>query len=283
MAKKSKKKEKDEAEKLYHELLELQRKDIQTPAPATGRGASSAPNPNAQRIVALTHDLGRLAANLIGGGAGEASSQPQFGSMRNGYGTGVTVETLTSKIPPGSKPSVSGDHWEALNHRRDGGSSYYVRGHLLNHNLGGVGHSWANLTPLTQGANNRAQDSMLHLFEADVKDAVAAGGVARDVSIEVTSFQSARRTHLKEIDDEVSKASDPQTGRARRETGDRMTTFSLARLQKIRGIVEQEQYIPRQLICSAKVSDSAGTRVKPKGKVTIDNKIEATDWTRYEV
>ena len=36
------------------------------------------------------------------------------------------------------------------------GSAYYVKGHLLNHNIGGTGKDWKNLTPLTQVPTERA-------------------------------------------------------------------------------------------------------------------------------
>ncbi|MCP4289272.1 MAG: hypothetical protein GY792_33435, partial [Gammaproteobacteria bacterium] len=74
-------------------------------------------------------------------------------------------------VPPGGRPpssSLTGPHWSKLRQRKHGGGSYYVRGHLLNHNLGGPGNTWANLTPLTQKAN---QDHHAD-FESRVKRAV---------------------------------------------------------------------------------------------------------------
>ena len=42
----------------------------------------------------------------------------------------------------GSGPSVSSPMWQILVRRKEGGSSLFVRGHLLNDNLGGPGNTW---------------------------------------------------------------------------------------------------------------------------------------------
>ncbi|MBI5936920.1 MAG: DUF4157 domain-containing protein [Betaproteobacteria bacterium] len=170
-------KDKDEAQRLYDELLAAQRSTgtaaSGTATPAAGATGASPPAPTAQerRIVDLTHDLSKVAAKLMGGGAA-AATPPIYGPLREGFGTSVEVHRLTKKIPPGSEPSVEGGLWNILNQRRHGKGSYYIRGHLLNHNIGGAGYTWANLTPLTRSANT----SMSSSFEEKVKDAVNKQG-----------------------------------------------------------------------------------------------------------
>jgi len=106
--------------------------------------------------------------------ANSKSSVPQYGALESGFGSSVSIARLTKDHPKGSGPSAEGGHWNTLRQRKDGGSTYYVRGHLLNDNLGGSGGEWRNLSPLTQATNNRSAVSMLYTFENTVKAAVAA-------------------------------------------------------------------------------------------------------------
>lgn len=116
----------------------------------------------------------------------EQSSDPGYGGLHAGaFGTSVTVERLTRLHQRGSEPGSglvdAHGHWDKLRQRYRGGSTMYVRGHLLNDNLGGPGDDWRNLAPLTQEANNRGGSSMLHRFETPVKNAVDAGKRVRFV------------------------------------------------------------------------------------------------------
>jgi len=59
------------------------------------------------------------------------------------------------KRPAGSTPtSAANKTYEALNQRRvsGGGASFYIKGHLLNQQLGGPG-DWKNLVPLSRSGN----------------------------------------------------------------------------------------------------------------------------------
>ncbi|MEF8702426.1 MAG: DUF4157 domain-containing protein [Candidatus Accumulibacter sp. UW26] len=133
-------------------------------------------------IDALMAELAVVTARLMPtGGADPVASDPVYGNPNTaGYGSSVTVLRLTSnRSYRGSPPSRSlhTPAYARLNQRRSrigASGSYYVLGHLLNHNIGGPGDTWRNLTPLSQGANNRRSDSMLHGFEKLVKDAVDA-------------------------------------------------------------------------------------------------------------
>ena len=102
-------------------------------------------------------------------------------------GRTMKVDVLTSKGSAGSEPSVSSSVWKVLAQRRQGGRSYYVRGHLLNHNLHGPGDTWKNLTVLSQEGNRK------HLVAAErpVKIAVSSGGI---VNYEVRADYQRSRT-----------------------------------------------------------------------------------------
>jgi hypothetical protein len=99
-----------------------------------------------------------------------------FGGLWSGkYGTTMRAKFLTNvKMPAGSVPAPPHlRSFEVINQRRNQGGSYYVKGHLLNNNIGGTGKVWENLTPLTREANSAHE----RIAEARVKNAVDAGNV----------------------------------------------------------------------------------------------------------
>jgi hypothetical protein len=100
--------------------------------------------------------------------------EPTYGNMQNGFGTSMKISPLTIvDMPKGSIPNKSANrHYDQINFRRDGDGSFYVRGHLLNHLIGGPG-TWNNMTPLTRQANSDHEKKM----ESLIKRAVFAGSV----------------------------------------------------------------------------------------------------------
>ena len=96
------------------------------------------------------------------------SATPEWASTNPG--TSMHVHGLTNKeLPQGSAPSSSPGVWDQVrpdNLKRDG-KGLYVRGHLLNHRLGGPGNI-QNLTPITYSANGTHYASV----EKDVIDVV---------------------------------------------------------------------------------------------------------------
>ena len=85
----------------------------------------------------------------------------------------MEAKLLTKKGPGGSVPT-SRRHkvFDSLLKRRKGGSSYYVRGHLLNHNVHGPG-VWKNMTPLSKEGNRLHESGA----ESKVKTAVNSGAI----------------------------------------------------------------------------------------------------------
>jgi DNA uptake protein ComE-like DNA-binding protein len=171
------------------------------------------------------------------------SSPPVWGPLQKEFGTSVAISSLTKGHPRGSSASATGDLWDSLRRRKDGGTTYYVRGHLLNGELGGPGNQWRNLAPITQATNNKSAVSMLHTFENKVKDAVSGGDT---VDFHVTMVYG--RTDRSAQASKKNKA--------------------------IREIVKAEQYVPTSVtLKSDKIGDdSKKTALVPER--TVQNSID---------
>ncbi len=98
----------------------------------------------------------------------------------NTLGTSMDAKILSKKGDNGSSPTRSAHTiFDELLKRKEGGRSYYVRGHLLNEKLHGPGN-WRNLTPLSQKGNSEH----LSMAEKLAKIAVNSGSV---ISYNVTA------------------------------------------------------------------------------------------------
>lgn len=203
----------------------------------------------------------------------QRATPPKYGALTNGYGTSVEVERMAKKPTGGGTPSVTSDGWKRLTYRRNdstGNSSYYVRGHLLNHNLGGPGSSWDNLTPLTQEGNNRSSDSMYYAFEKKVKTALL------DDKREVTGFKvtiqygaPSRSADIAAIDAELQK---PSLNKAK------ATEYRL-----IREAVLEEQRISTVAQCTATLGKGKKTTATETLNVTVNNSFQTVSWRDYKV
>jgi hypothetical protein len=96
----------------------------------------------------------------------------KFGSLQNGFGSSMEVKNLhkTTKPPTGSVPGVTNAGYETLKKKRNGSSTYYILGHLLNHNLGGSGNDFRNLTPLTRKGNKDHNVDIEEIVKKDLAD-----------------------------------------------------------------------------------------------------------------
>ncbi|MEO8515646.1 MAG: hypothetical protein ABI426_02830, partial [Flavobacterium sp.] len=104
--------------------------------------------------------------------AGVGKFELNFGATNtNGYATKMEVKNLhkSTKPPIGSVPGVSNDGYELLKKKRNGSSTYYILGHLLNHNLGGSGNDFRNLTPLTRKGNKDHNVQIEETAKEDLK------------------------------------------------------------------------------------------------------------------
>lgn len=111
----------------------------------------------ATRVNKLLEDLKTYTSILFGPTIPNSfSGNVNSGINSAGFGVSMLVKPLTNKNRPVGSPPTSANNpkYAELNERRysPGGSSYYVKGHLLNQQLGGTGE-WANLTPLSREGN----------------------------------------------------------------------------------------------------------------------------------
>ncbi len=125
-----------------------------------------------EKLVPITKVLFERVSDL------PETTEPKYSAMSGPpdlLSSGMTVEILTTKGPHGSVPTTAKHTvYDLLNKRRNGGTSYYVKGHMLNHNVHGPGE-YKNLTPLSVEGNKA------HLLNVEntVKIAVSAGTVIK--------------------------------------------------------------------------------------------------------
>ncbi|ABI57088.1 eCIS core domain-containing protein [Alkalilimnicola ehrlichii MLHE-1] len=214
------------------------------------------------QLSTLTREL---LEQSTGGSVADLPSTPAIYGPRTaaGFGSSVRVELLTRDHPTGSTPrnAPENESWNLLRRRMDGGGTYYVRGHLLNEHLGGPGDTWDNLTPLTQGANNRDSQSMLHRFEDPVKDAVEGGQAVNyivtanyGVSHPLVAEAEAHRTEEGDTDADV-----------------------------IADIIQAEQRIPRTLDCSSEKITPDGKAAGTVASHQVDNRFKANALDDYSI
>lgn len=243
---------------------------------APARGGAPAAVDHAAVIDAKLAELAQVTARLMPAGDGAASTPPAFGGTNPaGYGSSATVLRLTRRRNfQGSGPDrgLHTDAYARLNQRRyrlGSSGSYYVLGHLLNHHLGGPGTTWQNLVPLSQGANNRRDDSMLHGFEKQVKDTVEAGSA---VNFVVTARYAM-----------PARAAEAQTAlqRARAATNDADRRHWLA----VHEVVQEEARVPSEVTLGAHTLRPDGQRDQRVGTETPVANVPPADQQidQYEV
>ncbi|PSR57138.1 hypothetical protein AHMF7605_01690 [Adhaeribacter arboris] len=169
------------------------------------------------------------------------------------------IAAITDK---GSAPTKKAHPiFDKLALRTKGNGFYYVRGHLLNDNLGGPGQ-WNNMTALSIKGNSNHISSVESLVKA-----------AFDMSAVIHYKVEPRGTHAAKVPTSRDKP--------------KFTRISDIELQfsKVKDIVTAESKICKQLKCSAHTMKKEGNKwVDDKEIVTstVDNPIE-TDYSTYEV
>jgi len=217
--------------------------------PPTGNTASERQDSEEQKtktIRRLIDELSAITGPLFKGerpACAREGAGLKFGGLQSGkYGVSMEAKFLTkAQMPDGSAPSVSSDAFEVINQRRNQGGAYYVKGHLLNNNLGGTGREWENLTPLTREANSAHE----RIAEARVKKAVDAGNIVYYA-----------------VEAKYSRKSSPKAPNSR-----------------LQGIMNEEASVPKELVCSASmVTPAAAARKDMNGAplVAANTKIPNT-------
>ncbi len=245
-------------------------------APAASRASARAPAPtdHATIIDGLMAELAEATARIMPtGGANPAATAPVYGGTNPaGYGSSATVLRLThNRRYRGSTPdrSLHTPAYTRLNQRRSSigaSGSYYVLGHLLNHNIGGPGDTWRNLTPLSQGANNRRGDSMLHGFEKLVKDAVDA---PRPADRKVVNFIVTANYTMPSRSSAAQEALD--NARAARSANDKRRWLA------VREVVQEEATVPRTVSLRAHTLKDDGSRDQQIGSGADVENIPSTE------
>jgi hypothetical protein len=130
-----------------------------------------------------------------------------------------------------------------LSRRYHGKGTYYIRGHLLNHHLGGPGGTWSNLTPIDRSANS----TMSADFEEPVKTRVLDKG--RTAHFRVTAHYG--RTHRLAGEIDVLR-SNPNK-----------------RDPVVAQIIQAEQKLPKTIECVAEVAPAKGQQETEKIDASI--------------
>lgn len=154
----------------------------------------------------------------------------------------------------GSGPDTNAKHaiYDKIDFRQKGGGSYYIRGHLINDNLGGPG-KWNNMTALSRTANHEHEEKV----ESKVKAAFNIGAVIR-YKVTASGQQS------------VSKVT-----AADKDKFPLIADFATA-LPYLEQITEAESKVPTTLSCEAYT-------MKKKGEQWEDDKLIVTDTINFNV
>lgn len=176
-------------------------------------------------------------------------------------GVGMMAEVLTQKGEAGSTPTkAKHEVFDKLLKRREGGRSYYVRGHLLNEHLHGPG-KWENMTPLSQKGNQKH----LEFAENKVKTAVFSGAIVR---YEVNIIYD--RSSLVTNDEKLKSAGIPEE-----------------KWEDIKTIRSAEEHVPKALTLNAHILKKTGQNTyKSKKQIVSDKSIinpVDTNLANYEV
>ncbi|MBT8341824.1 MAG: DUF4157 domain-containing protein [Desulfatitalea sp.] len=176
-------------------------------------------------------------------------TEVEYGSTNTaGFGTKMEARVLTKLGPPGTIPIVTNPIWEKLLKRRKRRGSYYVRGHLLNHNIHGPGSTWKNLTPLSRKGNKEH----LARVESDVKKAVDNEEIVSYSVIPKYDKSYAQKDKAKKFKGSANKVE-----------------------QVIGEVMEAEQYVPSVLLCSAeKIDKTTGKKVTIVPEKPVGNKVD---------
>jgi hypothetical protein len=173
--------------------------------------------------------------------------------MHGHLGKSAVAFPLTIKGPGGSSPSAANEIWSKVALRRKGGSSFYIRGHLINDNLHGPGSTNENLTPITREANSQHHNKVEKPVKERVWNRDKENPEGKAVRYEVSAEYGNH-----------SVSADAVKAKIQQETQDE------DRRKSLESIVDAEQTLPTALQCKAEVVERDGEGYTKKGKVFID-------------
>ncbi|MEO4006958.1 hypothetical protein [Flavobacterium sp. CAU 1735] len=209
-------------------------------------------------IESMTKALSKFVGILFGidqqGGLPESQIKHISDTINGGVmGTAMRAEILTRKGIKGSPPKQSNAIYDDLLYRKNGGASYYVRGHLLNEHLHGEG-ILTNMTPLSKDGNA----NHLRSAEEPIKIAVEGGAIV-DYILYVKYGQN------------IPDVSDAQLDAAGFESSEDK--------EKIRKIREAEKSVPKALTLRSNYLKKEGDKyVKDKVLVSERSVLNPVDF-----
>ncbi len=166
------------AQKKWEEIETLKKKKIEGNNDAEKKKNANKKKADLEKLLA---QLGTLSAPLFDSDDLEPFDLGKIlnGTDSAGFGVSMNAKMLAKKQPGwavGSSPTQAAHNvYDVLNWRRQsGGASFYIRGHLLNDNLGGPG-KWNNMVPLSREGNHQHEAQA----ESVVKNWFNAGAVQR--------------------------------------------------------------------------------------------------------
>ncbi|WDF65485.1 eCIS core domain-containing protein [Flavobacterium sp. KACC 22763] len=228
------------------------RESVAAPTPAQENANSERKK---RELEALLNQLSNHAKSLFGVSDAELPEsvidQQQESKGGDIVAKKMIASILTKKGPEGSEPTQrSHAFYDKLAKRKNGGSSYYIRGHLLNHNTHGPG-TWENMTPLSREGNSAHEGSV----ESLVKAAVQSGAIVF-YSVEPKNYIGNLST---------PNDADPT----------------------IKEIREAEQFVPRTLDCKAVLLEKNGNNYTEKAggniaTLSVNNPVD-TNINSYEI
>lgn len=209
----------------------------------------------ATKINDLLESLAPHTAVLFGSTIPKSASAPSLGGVNGaGFGTSMSIKPLTNKDrPKGSAPtSTHTPEYFKLNERRDspGGASYYIKGHLLNQQLGGLG-IWDNMTPLSRSGNAQHERKV----ESVVKRTVDLPAI---VEYEVKPNYAAQPNKAQLLKEISKSAESPLMKETKKK------------------IVEAEDWVPASLSIGAWILDETLKRKETLFSTSVANPIERT-------
>ncbi|UBZ10420.1 DUF4157 domain-containing protein [Leeuwenhoekiella palythoae] len=240
-----KQKAKDEAVQIATEIDTTKRAPLEG---STEEAKNKSRQDKKEKLEGLLSDLSKRAEKLFGLDVSELPTTKIFKQDattkgEDTVGTEMIAEPLTQKGSGGSIPT-SRKHklFDKLLKRRLGGSSYYIRGHLLNHNTHGPG-KWTNMTPLSKEGNKNHES----LVESLVKAAVSSGAIVK-YSVKPDYSRNALAT----------------------------PSSAPADIQEIR---EAEQHVPTKLVCEAIIvrkKENSFEKTQEIVKKNVENPIDTS-------
>jgi hypothetical protein len=203
-------------------------------------------------VQGMLNDLSIHTAKLFGAAVPEVDGphHTPSGDSRTAFGTSANIARLhKNNRPPGSAPYGAGHQvYDVIDQRRmSGGASFYVRGHLLNENLGGMG-TWKNLTPLSRETNHQHESQV----ESLVKAAVDSGAVVQYSVAVVPASRIDSQSIINSLPDDSQKATKEQ-------------------------IIRAEEAVPEALDCQAYIMNKNGNEYVQGQQIvvkTITNEIQ---------